>query len=98
MVHQLYLGIDVGKTGHRAHRGGHRRSRQDTVVHDKTLPQSEPTIRALLEALRVEHGPVLVVVDQPKTIGALVSAVGQDPGIEVAYPPGLTMRRVADLH
>lgn len=39
-----------------------------------------------------------MVVDQPKTIGALVIAVAQDLGIDVAYLPGLTMRRVADLH
>ncbi|WP_144930841.1 IS110 family RNA-guided transposase [Kocuria marina] len=94
MDHQLYLGIDVGKTEHHAT----ALTAEGTVVHDKTLPQSEPKIRALLEALRAEHGPVLVVVDQPKTIGALVIAVAQDLGIEVAYLPGLTMRRVADLH
>ena len=94
MDHQLYLGIDVGKTEHHAT----ALTAAGTVVHDKTLPQSEPKIRALLEALRAEHGPVLVVVDQPKTIGALAIAVAQDLGIEVAYLPGLTMRRVADLH
>ncbi|WP_270264007.1 IS110 family transposase [Kocuria marina] len=94
MDHQLYLGIDVGKTEHHAT----AITAEGTVVHDKTLPQSEPKIRALLEALRAEHGPVLVVVDQPKTIGALVIAVAQVLGIDVAYLPGLTMRRVADLH
>lgn len=93
MDHQLYLGIDVGKTEHHAT----ALTAEGTVVHDKTLPQSEPKIRALLEALRTEHGPVLVV-DQPKTIGALVIAVAQALGIDVAYLPGLTMRRVADLH
>ncbi|WP_413468271.1 IS110 family transposase [Kocuria marina] len=94
MDHQLYLGIDVGKTEHHAT----AITAEGTVVHDKTLPQSEPKIRALLEALQAEHGPVLVVVDQPKTIGALVIAVAQVLGIDVAYLPGLTMRRVADLH
>lgn len=94
MDHQLYLGIDVGKTEHHAT----ALTAAGTVVHDKTLPQSEPKIRALLEGLRAEHGPVLVVVDQPKTIGALVIAVAQDLGIDVAYLPGLSMRRVADLH
>ncbi|MEX5268730.1 MULTISPECIES: IS110 family RNA-guided transposase [Kocuria] len=94
MDHQLYLGIDVGKTEHHAT----ALTAEGTVVHDKPLPQSEPKIRALLEALHAEHGPVLVVVDQPKTIGALVIAVAQDLGIDVAYLPGLTMRRVADLH
>ena len=94
MDHQLYLGIDVGKTEHHAT----ALTAEGTVVHDKTLPQSESKIRALLDALRAEHGPVLVLVDQPKTIGALVITVAQDLGIEVAYLPGLTMRRVADLH
>lgn len=93
MDHQLYLGIDVGKTEHHAT----ALTAEGTVVHDKTLPQSESKIRALLDALRAEQGPVLVVVDQPKTIGALVITVAQDLGIEVAYLPGLTMRRVADL-
>ncbi|MBX7556887.1 hypothetical protein K1Y78_55745 [Streptomyces sp. tea 10] len=37
-------------------------------------------------------------MDQPKTIGALVIAVAQDLGIDVAYLPGLTMHRVADSH
>jgi len=40
---------------------------------------------------------VLVVVDQPATIGALAVAVAQDMGITVGYLPGLSMRRIADL-
>lgn len=46
-----------------------------------------------------QHGLALLVVDQPATIGALPVAVAQSlEGVEVAYLPGLTMRRVADLH
>ena len=41
---------------------------------------------------------VLVVVDQPASIGALPIAVARDLGIEVAYLPGLAMRRIAYLH
>ena len=42
---------------------------------------------------------MLLVVDQPATIGALPVAVAQAcPGVEVAYLPGLAMRRIADLH
>jgi transposase, IS111A/IS1328/IS1533 len=41
---------------------------------------------------------MLLIVDQPKTIGALPVAIAQNMGIQVAYLPGLTMRRVADLH
>ncbi|MBE8528029.1 IS110 family transposase [Amycolatopsis sp. H6(2020)] len=94
MDHQLYLGIDVGKTEHHAT----AITAAGTVVQDKTLPQSEPMIQGLLESLQIERGPVFLAVDQPKTIGALVIAVTRDLGVDVAYLPGLTMRRVGDLH
>ena len=45
-----------------------------------------------------DHGRVLVIVDQPASIGALAIAVARALGIEVAYLPGLAMRRIADLH
>ncbi|MCQ9387043.1 IS110 family transposase, partial [Brevibacterium moorei] len=44
------------------------------------------------------HGTVLVVVDQPATIGALPVAVAAAMGVLVGYIPGLAMRRIADLH
>lgn len=44
------------------------------------------------------HGRLLVVVDQPATIGALAVGLAQAMDITVAYLPGLTMRRVADLY
>ena len=44
------------------------------------------------------HGPVLVIVDQPASIGALPIAVARHLRIDVAYLPGLAMRRIADLH
>ena len=44
-----------------------------------------------------DHGNLLVVVDQPATIGALAVAVAQETGITVSYLPGLSMRRIADL-
>ncbi|MEU4523968.1 transposase [Amycolatopsis sp. NPDC024027] len=37
---------------------------------DATLPNSEPKLRALFDKL-AGHGPLLVVVDQPATIGAI---------------------------
>jgi transposase len=43
-------------------------------------------------------GRVLVIVDQPASIGALVIAVARLLGIDVGYLPGLAMRRIADLH
>lgn len=45
-----------------------------------------------------EHGPALLVVDQPATIGALPVPVAQAAGVLVGYLPGLTMRSVADRH
>lgn len=92
--HQILLGFYVGKTEHHA-----TAVNQDgNVVHDRPLPQSEPKMQELLKDLGAKHGELLVVVDQPKTIGALVVAVAQHMNIQVAYLPGLTMRRVADLH
>src|SRR5690625_2195539 len=45
----------------------------------------------------LSRGEVLVVVDQPNTIGALAVAVARDAGCEVAYLPGLAMRKAAQL-
>ncbi|WP_146705091.1 IS110 family transposase, partial [Shigella flexneri] len=44
------------------------------------------------------HGQILLVVDQPATIGALPVAVARSEGVLVGYLPGLAMRRIADLH
>ncbi|GFJ77322.1 insertion element IS110 uncharacterized 43.6 kDa protein [Phytohabitans houttuyneae] len=44
------------------------------------------------------HGRSLLVVDQPASIGALPVAVARACGHQVAYLPGLVMRRLADLH
>ncbi len=44
------------------------------------------------------HGPLLVVVDQPATIGALPVAVARAAGHQAAYLPGLAIRRIADLY
>jgi hypothetical protein len=41
---------------------------------------------------------VLVVVDQPASVGALPVAVARACGQQVAYLPGLAKRRIADLH
>lgn len=89
----VFLGLDVGKETHHAcglDPDGQR-------VHDKPLPQDEAKLRELFTRL-TERGRVLVVVDQPATIGALPVAVARDLGVDVAYLPGLAMRRIADLH
>ncbi|NIH70448.1 hypothetical protein FHX35_000099 [Auritidibacter ignavus] len=90
----LFRGIDIGQTDHHATTV----TPDGTVVHDKSLPPSEPRIQELLKDLVAQHAKPWVVVDQPKTIGTLVIAVAQQRGIQMPYVPGLTMRRVADLH
>ena len=66
-------------------------------MHDKALPQDESALREVFDKL-AGYGSVLVIVDQPATIGALPVTVARALGIEVAYLPGLAMRRIADLH
>ncbi len=90
----VFCGIDVGKSDHHA-------VGLDTAggrLFDKALPNDEARLRAVFADLAV-HGPILVVVDQPNTIGALPVTVARDCGHDVAYlPGGLSMRRVADLY
>jgi transposase len=89
----VYLGLDVGK-------GEHHAVGLDSTgkrLHDAPLPNTEPKLRAMFDKL-AKHGPLLVVVDQPATIGALPVAVARACGHEVAYLPGLAMRRIADLY
>ncbi|MFB7113459.1 IS110 family transposase [Streptomyces sp. NPDC056291] len=90
----VYLGLDVGKGEHHATAltpAGKR-------VFDKRLPNIEPKLRELFGKLQAKHGTVLVVVDQPASIGALPLAVAREAGCRIAYLPGLTMRRIADLY
>lgn len=91
----LFIGLDVGKSEHHATALTHAGEK----VYDKPLPNDETRLKQLFTDLTSDRGPALVVVDQPATIGALPVAVAQaTDAIEVAYLPGLTMRRMADLH
>ncbi|MBO8190101.1 IS110 family transposase [Streptomyces sp. DW4-2] len=90
----VFLGLDVGKTAHH----GHGLSPTGKKVFDKQLPNSEPKLRGVFDKLRTKFGTVLVIVDQPASIGALPLAVARDAGCQVAYLPGLAMRRIADLY
>ncbi len=85
---------DVGKQTHH----GHGLTPAGKKVFDKPLPNSEPKLRAVFDKLRDKFGTVLVIVDQPASIGALPLTVAQDTGCQVAYLPGLAMRRIADLY
>ncbi|WP_425264797.1 IS110 family transposase [Streptomyces incarnatus] len=89
-----FLGLDVGKGEHHATAV----TPAGKKAFDKRLPNSEPKLRELFEKLQAKHGTVLVVVDQPASIGALPLAVAREAGCQVAYLPGLTMRRIADLY
>lgn len=71
-ITEIYLGLDVGKTTHHAT----ALTTTGKKIWDKPLPQSEPKIRELLEKLSTQ-GTVLLVVEQPKTIGALPVAIAQ---------------------
>ena len=66
-------------------------------LFDRPLANDETALRALFGQLSRSR-PVVVVVDQPASIGALPVAVAQAMGIDTAYLPGLAMRRMADLH
>lgn len=90
----VFLGVDVGKSSHYAV----ALSSDGTVLSRKELAQSEDAIRDLLAGLSDDPGKILLVVDQPATVGALVVAVAKDAGVQVGYLPGLSMRRLADLH
>ncbi|WP_250404514.1 IS110 family transposase [Streptomyces cellostaticus] len=90
----VYLDLDVGKGEHHATAV----TPTGKKAFDKRLPNSEPKLRGLFAKLQAKHGTVLVVVDQPASIGALPIAVARDMGCQVAYLPGLTMRRIADLY
>ncbi|MFE7961418.1 IS110 family transposase [Streptomyces sp. NPDC057413] len=90
----IYLGLDVGKGEHH----GTALTPAGKKVFDKPMPNSESRLRDLFEKLQAKHGNVLVVVDQPASMGALPLAVARDTGCRVAYLPGLTMRRIADLY
>lgn len=90
----VYLGLDVGKGEHHATaltRAGKR-------VFDKRRPNTESKLREVFSRLQAKHGTVLIVVDQPASIGAPPLAVARHTGCRVAYLPGLTMRRITDLY
>jgi hypothetical protein len=90
----VFFALDVGKTAHR----GHGLTPSGKKIFDKQLPNSEPKLRAVFDKLTAKFGTVLLIVDQPASIGALPLTVARDAGCKVAYLPGLAMRRIADLY
>ena len=93
MDYDVVIGLDVGKSMHHAC----ALDPQGTRLFDEEITNTEADLRAVFGEMAAE-GQVLVVVDQLHSIGALPVAVAQAMGIDVAYLPGLSMRRLADLH
>jgi transposase len=89
----VFVGLDVGKGEHHAV----ALDRTGKKLYDRALPNDEHRLRTVLTDLQ-KYGVVLLIVDQPATIGALPVAVAQAAGALVGYLPGLAMRRIADLH
>ena len=89
----VVVGLDVGKAAHHAvalDRGGRR-------LIDREVANTEDDLRAVLTRAG-QSGRILVVVAQLNSIGALPVAVAHATGTAVEYLPGLSMRRLADLH
>ncbi|CAB0625995.1 IS110 family transposase [Corynebacterium diphtheriae] len=89
----ISLGLDVGKTEHHAC----ALDREGNKLFNKPLPQVESDLAKLFNALQ-QHRTVLVVVDQPNTIGALPIAVARDRDCQGGYLPSLAIRKAADLY
>lgn len=92
-TYDVYLGLDVGKAAHH----GCALTADGTKVYDQALPQDEASLRTIFDELAA-HGTVLLIVDQPNTIGALPITVARATDCGVAYLPGLAMRKAADLY
>jgi transposase len=90
--HDVTVGVDVGKSFHyllALNKGGE-------VLVSEQVVQCELSLINAFNKLK-ETGSVLVVVDQPNNIGSLVIACARKAGCEVAYLPGLAMRRAAGI-
>ena len=77
----VWVGLDVGKSAHHAHALDH----DGNTLYDKPLKQDEKAIRTMLGKLS-KHGRVLLVVDQPNTIGSLPPDGGAEHGDRGCLP------------
>lgn len=88
--HDLYLGVDVGKSFHWAVAV----NGEGEVVIDRPLPNRKADVDTLLD----EAGPAaLVVVGQKNNIGALVVRRCRARGVDVGYLPGKAMKKARDM-
>ena len=90
--YDVIVGVDVGKSFH--HMRAIDKMGQDLANRQIGQHEARP-IEAFAEM--GAHGSVLVVVDQPNNIGSLAIASARKAGCDVAYLPGLAMRRAAGM-
>ena len=76
----VFIGLDVGKGEHHAVAV----DRMGMKLFDKALPNDEARLREILTSLG-RHGRILLVVDQPATIGALPVAADVGRALRVPY-------------
>ncbi|MGO5375210.1 IS110 family transposase, partial [Bifidobacterium thermophilum] len=88
----VWLGLDVGKSSHHACALDH----DGNTILDTPVDQDEKQLRRTIAKLQ-RRGTVLVIVDQPNTIGPLPLTVTRDMGARTAYLPGGAMRKAAQL-
>ena len=88
--HELYLGIDVGKSFHWAIGV----DAEGEIVLSRRVENRQADVDALLD----EAGAgALVVVDQKNNIGSLVVRRCRVRGVDVGYMPGKSMKQARDM-
>lgn len=87
----ICIGFDVGKSAHRACAVSRETGE---ILFNKALENRESSID---ETLGLAGRDALVVVDQKRNIGALVLERARAAGMDVAYLPGLSMKRARDM-
>lgn len=90
--HDVTVGLDVGKGFHHMH----ALEKSGKVIANRRVIQCEQDLTEAFTEL-LGFGGVVVVVDQPNNIGALPIAIARRTGCDVAYLPGLAMRRAAGI-
>jgi len=91
--HDVIVGVDVGKSFHWLHVC----DEAGRTMWSRKVDQDERQLDEVFTALGAGGERVLVVVDQPKNIGALTLACASRAGCDVGYLPGLAMRRAAGM-
>ncbi|MCL2631916.1 MAG: IS110 family transposase [Coriobacteriia bacterium] len=91
-TYDVNAGVDVGKSFHHIYAIGH----SGEVLADRRINQCEQELTDTFTEL-LSFGSVLVTVDQPSNIGSLTIACARRAGCDVAYLPGLAMRRAAGI-